>query len=194
MVLDNCRGTREREIKCSAVTFWHQQSITKRLIWFNEILHQYFTRSLSSLAACVIGTLDPLNAVLFTGFIEIYETAPDPLNSNSTEQADKIWEEALPYVYAYIGICSCACIGQFIKTICAFHSGTRLIERIREMFFEATVFQDISYFDDPNNTPGVICSRMSSDCARIGGVTGIQMATWWLCWMLRKWRKMTEHG
>ena len=45
------------------------------------------------------------------------------------------------------------------------------------LYFEATIFQDIEYFDDPGNTPGVICSRLNSDCSRIAGVTGIRMAT-----------------
>ena len=124
---------------------------------------------LGSIAAAVAGTADPLNAVLFSEILTVY-TIPPGEDTNS-----EIWSQVLPYVYLWLGLSFGAGLAHAIRTISFSYSGMNLVERIREKYFEATINQDISYFDSPHHTPGVICSRLSQDCQKAGNATGIQL-------------------
>ena len=55
------------------------------------------------------------------------------------------------------------------------NSGTFLVERIRKKYFKAVVNKEIAYFDKPENTPGNISSRLSTDCMKIAGASGVQV-------------------
>ena len=52
------------------------------------------------------------------------------------------------------------------------YSGSKLVERVRHMMFEAMLQQDIGWFDEEKNSTGALCSRLSSSAEAVSGATG----------------------
>ena len=50
-------------------------------------------------------------------------------------------------------------------------AGERLTTRMRILGFKAILRQDMEFFDDPWNTSGTLCARLSEDAAAIHGVS-----------------------
>ena len=50
-------------------------------------------------------------------------------------------------------------------------AGERLTLRMRRLAFEAMLRQEIGWFDDPRNSTGALCARLSADAAAIQGVS-----------------------
>ena len=49
-------------------------------------------------------------------------------------------------------------------------AGEHLTQRMRKMTFEAMLRQEIGWFDDPSNSTGALCSRLSADAGALQGV------------------------
>ncbi|CAF1001909.1 unnamed protein product [Adineta steineri] len=54
-------------------------------------------------------------------------------------------------------------------------SGEALTKRLRIKTFETLLRQDISYFDDPNNNTGALCTHLSTEASAVQGATGIRL-------------------
>src|SRR5699024_2447357 len=52
----------------------------------------------------------------------------------------------------------------------------RLTMRLRSMAFNAILRQPISWFDEPQNSTGALCSRLADDAANVQGATGLRVA------------------
>ena len=52
------------------------------------------------------------------------------------------------------------------------YAGSKLVERVRRMMFEAMLQQDIGWFDEEKNSTGALCSRLSSSAEAVSGATG----------------------
>lgn len=50
-------------------------------------------------------------------------------------------------------------------------AGEHLTQRMRKMTFEAMLRQEIGWFDDPSNSTGALCSRLSADAGALQGVS-----------------------
>ena len=50
-------------------------------------------------------------------------------------------------------------------------AGERLTLRMRRLAFEAMLRQEVGWFDDPRNSTGALCARLSADSAAIQGVS-----------------------
>ncbi len=50
-------------------------------------------------------------------------------------------------------------------------AGEHLTLRMRKLAFEAMLKQEIGWFDDPMNSTGALCARLSSDASAIQGVS-----------------------
>ncbi len=55
-------------------------------------------------------------------------------------------------------------------------SGENLTKRLRSKGFKAMLSQDISWFDDPSNNVGTLCTRLSTESAAVQGATGLRMS------------------
>ncbi|KAJ3685941.1 hypothetical protein LUZ61_015105 [Rhynchospora tenuis] len=55
-------------------------------------------------------------------------------------------------------------------------AGGKLIERIRSLTFKTVVQQEISWFDEPQNSSGSICSRLSTDAVNVKRLVGDNLA------------------
>ena len=54
-------------------------------------------------------------------------------------------------------------------------SGEALTKRLRTKTFEAMLRQDVAYFDDPSNTTGSLCTRLSTEASAVRGASGIRI-------------------
>ncbi len=54
-------------------------------------------------------------------------------------------------------------------------SGEALTKRLRSEAFQAILRQDVSFFDDPQNSTGALCTRLSSEASSVRGATGIRI-------------------
>lgn len=61
-------------------------------------------------------------------------------------------------------------LSSFLHTFMFNVSGIRLTTRLREMVFSHTLKQEMGWFDDARNGVGVLCARLSGDCASVQGV------------------------
>ena len=52
-----------------------------------------------------------------------------------------------------------------------------MTERIRQKTFKAILHQDIAFFDDSNNSTGVLTSNLSQDAQKIQGISGVTLGT-----------------
>lgn len=43
--------------------------------------------------------------------------------------------------------------------------------------FRAILRQEINYFDEPNHSTGVLCTRLSTEASSVQGVTGVRFGT-----------------
>ena len=50
-----------------------------------------------------------------------------------------------------------------------------MTERLRKKAFEATLRQDVSFFDDPKNNTGALCTRLATEASAVQGASGIRI-------------------
>lgn len=51
-------------------------------------------------------------------------------------------------------------------------SGENLTKRLRSNVFKSMLSQEVSWFDQPNNSVGTLCTRLSTEAAAVKGTTG----------------------
>ncbi|CAN6546199.1 unnamed protein product [Malus baccata var. baccata] len=102
---------------------------------------------LGSIAAAGHGVIFPIFGLLLTKAIRIFYEPPNELRQDCRK-----W--ALVYVVA----------------------GGKLVERIRALSFQKVVHQQVSWFDDPENSSGAIGARLSTDASVIKSLVGDALA------------------
>ncbi|CAF0798965.1 unnamed protein product [Adineta steineri] len=88
---------------------------------------------------------------------------------------DSLDRKILLYNLLFIGFGIIRFIATFIQSFFFGCSGEALTKRLRIKTFETLLRQDISYFDDPNNNTGALCTRLSTEASAVQGATGIRL-------------------
>ncbi|KAK4710892.1 hypothetical protein R3W88_005405 [Solanum pinnatisectum] len=120
---------------------------------------------LGSLAAIMHGLVMPLFGLLLSEAIKSFFNPPHKLRNES-----QFWG------LMYVGL------GVVIWLVIPFQNylfgvaGGKLIERIRSLIFKKVVHQEISWFDDPANSSGALCARLSIDALTVRTVVGDALA------------------
>ncbi|XP_049382382.1 ABC transporter B family member 9-like isoform X5 [Solanum stenotomum] len=120
---------------------------------------------LGSLAAIMHGLVMPLFGLLLSEAIKSFFNPPQKLRNES-----QFWG------LMYVGL------GVVIWLVIPFQNylfgvaGGKLIERIRSLTFKKVVHQEISWFDDPANSSGALCARLSIDASTVRTVVGDALA------------------
>ncbi|KAF9621373.1 hypothetical protein IFM89_020032 [Coptis chinensis] len=112
-------------------------------------------------AAAVHGVLLPLYGLLISTAIRIFFEPRDELQKDS-----KFWAS----MFVVLG-CSALVfvpIEQYFFGI----AGGKLIQRIRSLCFGRVVYQEISWFDAPENSSGAIGARLSADASTVRSLVG----------------------
>uniref|UniRef100_A0A8D3CCV9 ATP-binding cassette, sub-family B (MDR/TAP), member 11a n=1 Tax=Scophthalmus maximus TaxID=52904 RepID=A0A8D3CCV9_SCOMX len=130
-----------------------------RILKYNKPEWPYLL--LGSLAAFANGAVIPFYAVLFSEIIGV---------------------RAAPKRELINGICLTFCFlaiatffSHFIQSFAFAKSGELLTRRLRTLGFQTILRQEIGWFDDPRNSPGVLTTRLATDASMIQGATGSQI-------------------
>ncbi|KAG6517606.1 hypothetical protein ZIOFF_021002 [Zingiber officinale] len=122
----------------------------------------YVLMLLGSLGAAGNGVSLPLMTVLFGNLIQSFGGA-----SNGHDTLHQVSKVALEFVYLAIG----AGIASFLQVACWMATGERQSARIRNLYLETILRQEIAFFDKETNT-GEVIERMSGDTVFIQDAMG----------------------
>ncbi|MBA0779108.1 hypothetical protein Gotri_003389 [Gossypium trilobum] len=120
---------------------------------------------IGSIAAAVHGLVFPIFGLLFSSAIKTFYEPPSKLLKDS-----KVW--AVSYVGMGVVILLVGPMQNFFYGV----AGGKLIQRIRSLTFEKVVHQNISWFDDPENSSGAIGARLSTDASTVRNLVGDSLA------------------
>ncbi|XP_073064615.1 LOW QUALITY PROTEIN: ABC transporter B family member 4 [Primulina eburnea] len=115
--------------------------------------------------AVINGAILPLFGILISEVIKAFFETPHKLRKDS-----KFW--ALMFVV--LGVVSF--IAYPARTYLFGVAGNKLIRRIRLMCFEKVVNMEVSWFDEPDHSSGIIGSQLSADAATVRALVGDSLA------------------
>ncbi|XP_057764049.1 ABC transporter B family member 9-like isoform X2 [Salvia miltiorrhiza] len=116
---------------------------------------------LGCVGAGVQGLIFPMFGLLLSTAIRIFFEPSNQLSKDS-----KFW--ALMMVVLGLSTLLALPVQNYFFGV----AGGKLIQRIRSMSFKKVVHQEISWFDDPANSSGVIGARLSSDASTVRKLVG----------------------
>jgi len=119
------------------------------------------------IAACGSGLVFPMFSFVFAEMINDLLF----LRGDELAAAARYWGIAFLILGSGTGLCNYLRVSLF--TI----SGERLTERMRSLLFKSIVRQDVGWFDDKENSTGILTTKLSNDASLVKGVTGQQVGT-----------------
>ncbi|KAK2645594.1 hypothetical protein Ddye_020789 [Dipteronia dyeriana] len=120
---------------------------------------------LGTIAAAVIGMILPTLGVLLSSVIESFYKPPHELRKGT-----QFW--ALMYFVLATVCLFCYPLRSYFFAV----AGCKLIKRIRSMCFKKVVYMEVSWFDDPDHSSGVIGARLAIDSACVRSIVGDALA------------------
>ncbi|TVU15559.1 hypothetical protein EJB05_39085, partial [Eragrostis curvula] len=120
---------------------------------------------LGSIAASVHGVIFPLFGILMSGVIKSFYEPPHKMQKDTN-----FW--ALISVVLGVAILISIPAEYFLFAI----AGGKLIQRIRTLSFQSIVRQEVSWFDNPSNSSGVLGTRLSVDALNVRRLVGDNLA------------------
>uniref|UniRef100_A0A3Q3RNS9 Bile salt export pump-like n=1 Tax=Mastacembelus armatus TaxID=205130 RepID=A0A3Q3RNS9_9TELE len=134
-----------------------------RILKYNQPEWPYML--LGSLGAAINGSISPIYAVLFSQILGTFGI------SDLNKQRQQI--NGICVLFCIVAIISF--ISQFLQGYAFAKSGELLTRRLRKLGFQAMLKQEISWFDDPTNSLGVLTTRLATDASMVRGATGSQI-------------------
>lgn len=68
-------------------------------------------------------------------------------------------------------------VATFLQRFMLNVAGTRLTHRLRSAVFEASLKQEMGWYDEAENAVGALSARLSGDCSTVRGATGSQIGS-----------------
>ena len=121
--------------------------------------------ALACLFSAIAGATDAVIALVVADMLKAW-----------TGPRNEMWDEVWKNVGILCGNAVIILIAQTLKSHFAVQASANLVRRFRYMLFKNLLNQEIGMFEDPRFPPGVLVSRLASDCARIEGIAGMQLA------------------
>lgn len=126
-------------------------------------LHPYYVRVITgSIAAAVGGFAFPMLAIALAETIQAY-TGINPKEMRTT---------VLKWALVVVGIALGIALATFIETWSMEGCGQLVITSLRKRTFEQIIYQEIAFFDAPENSTGALSELLSSDILLIKGWIG----------------------
>ncbi|KAF7030275.1 hypothetical protein CFC21_041853 [Triticum aestivum] len=138
---------------------------TKKVAFFG--MFRYATRAdlalmgVGTVAAMVNGMSEPLMTVVFAAVIESFG------GSDNSAVLHRVSKVVMYYIYLGIG----TALASFLQVSCWTMAGERQSARLRSLYLEAVLKQDVSFFD-VEMTTGEAISRMSADTVLVQDALG----------------------
>ncbi|XP_032757840.1 bile salt export pump isoform X2 [Rattus rattus] len=135
----------------------------RRILKYNVPEWHYIL--VGSLSAAINGAVTPIYSLLFSQLLGTFSLL------DKEQQKSEIHNMCLFFV-----ILGCVSIfTQFLQGYTFAKSGELLTKRLRKFGFKAMLGQDIGWFDDLRNNPGVLTTRLATDASQVQGATGSQV-------------------
>ncbi|KAH0660368.1 hypothetical protein KY289_029116 [Solanum tuberosum] len=120
---------------------------------------------IGTVAAIINGAILPIFGVLFATVIKIFYKPPEELRKDS-----RFWAEM------FVLLAAVTLIAFPARSYLFGIAGCKLVRRIRSMCFEKLVHMEVGWFDEPENSTGIIGARLSADAAAVRGLVGDALA------------------
>nr|XP_010982971.1 ATP-binding cassette sub-family B member 5 [Camelus dromedarius] len=117
---------------------------------------------LGTLASILNGTVHPVFSIIFAKIVTMFE--------NDDKTTLKHDAEIYSIIFVILGVI--CFVSYFIQGLFYGRAGEILTMRLRHLAFKAMLYQDISWFDDKENSPGALTTILAIDIAQIQGATG----------------------
>ncbi|CAF1030751.1 unnamed protein product [Adineta steineri] len=143
------------------------QNITLEILKMNK--PEWMLILIGCIMACLSGALEPIFCIIQTKLATVFQ------------ECDKDYQKKQIYicisVYAGIGIM--ILIFQSIQGYMFAESGESLTKRLRSKTFRAILSQEISYFEQPKHSTGILCTRLSSEASAVQDASGTRFGLLW---------------
>lgn len=116
---------------------------------------------LGSLAAILNGVVFPVYGLLMSNIIKTFYEPPHKLRKDANFLAS-----------LFLLLACITFIVLPVQLVCFAIGGSRLARRLRQLTFEKVLQQEISWFDESENSSGAVSARLSTDAAQVKGVVG----------------------
>ncbi|XP_057790342.1 ABC transporter B family member 4-like [Salvia miltiorrhiza] len=120
---------------------------------------------LGAIAAIVNGAVMPVFGILISSVIKTFFETPHKLRKDS-----KFWS------LIFVGLGAVSLVAYPARTYLFGVAGNKLIKRIRLMCFEKAVRMEVSWYDEPEHSSGMIGARLSADAASVRALVGDALA------------------
>ncbi|XP_047610351.1 ATP-binding cassette sub-family B member 5 [Phacochoerus africanus] len=117
---------------------------------------------LGTLASVLNGSVHPVFSIIFAKIVTMFE--------NDDKTTLKHDAEMYSMIFVILGII--CFVSYFIQGLFYGRAGEILTMRLRHLAFKAMLYQDISWFDDKENSTGALTTILAIDIAQIQGATG----------------------
>ncbi|GFS46433.1 ATP-dependent translocase ABCB1 [Trichonephila inaurata madagascariensis] len=92
-------------------------------------------------------------------------------------ERDKISENTAFFCILFMVIAVATFVFNFLQVFMFSIAGEKLTSRLRKLVFSNIITQDMEFFDNPKNSIGSLCSRLTSDASSVQGATGARIST-----------------
>ncbi|XP_038297011.1 ATP-binding cassette sub-family B member 5 isoform X22 [Canis lupus familiaris] len=127
---------------------------------FKLIKSEWLSVFLGTLAAVLNGAVHPVFAIIFAKIITMFE------NDDKTT----LKHDAEMYSMIFVILSVISFVSYFFQGLFYGRAGEILTMRLRHLAFKAMLYQDISWFDDKENSTGALTSILAIDIAQIQGI------------------------
>ncbi|KAF9804799.1 hypothetical protein SFRURICE_007702 [Spodoptera frugiperda] len=79
------------------------------------------------------------------------------------------------YAGLFVVVAAIAGVSMCLQSSTYTTAGLKMTTRLRELYFNALLSQEIGYYDREANTVGALCARLSGDAAEVQGATGLRI-------------------
>ncbi|KAA3682424.1 ATP-binding cassette, subfamily B (MDR/TAP), member 1 [Paragonimus westermani] len=144
-----------------------RKSPIKRLLKINRPELKYIV--LGCISAVIAGAVQPSFAILYSEVYSIF-----PLILSNPSEADKKTSLicGMMALLGFIRFLSMLAQGYFFGV-----SGERLTKRLRALYFECILRQEIGWFDRPENQAGALTANLATQTSRLKLISGSQLGT-----------------
>ncbi|XP_054547892.1 ATP-binding cassette sub-family B member 5 [Talpa occidentalis] len=117
---------------------------------------------LGTVASLLNGAVHPIFSIIFAKIVTMFEND----DKNTLKHDAQIYS----MIFVILGVI--CFVSYFIQGLFYGRAGEILTMRLRHLAFKAMLYQDISWFDDKENSTGALTTILATDIAQIQGATG----------------------